>query len=171
MSDSEQSDEERAARKRKKARERLAAFTSKLAESVPHSRDMGHEIIRVEGGTAWMRQPVRDFTVGDAEYNLIHTSVQISLVDAAFGIAVFSALGKLATIATLDLRMDYLRPARADRELIARAECFHKTRTIAFVRGELWQDDESRPVSTAQGAFMLGSGRKPFLPLEEEPTA
>lgn len=153
------------------ATERNQRFSEQLIEHVPHSRDMGHRIEEVRNGVAILRQPFRDCLVGDPENGLIHTGVQITLIDAACGIAVFSALGKIQTIATLDLRMDYLRPARADRELIARAECFHKTRTIAFVRGELWQDDESRPVSTAQGAFMLGSGRKPFLPLEEEPTA
>ncbi len=139
--------------------ERNQRFSEQLIEHVPHSRDMGHRIEEVRNGVAILRQPFRDCLVGDPENGLIHTGVQITLIDAACGIAVFSALGKLQTIATLDLRMDYLRPAVSGADLLSCAECYRLTGQIAFVRGTIWQKNRERPVSTAQAAFMLGSAR------------
>lgn len=139
--------------------ERNQRFSEQLIEHVPHSRDMGHRIEEVRNGVAILRQPFRDCLVGDPENGLIHTGVQITLIDAACGIAVFSALGKIQTIATLDLRMDYLRPAVAGADLLGCAECYRLTGQIAFVRGTVWQERRERPVSTAQAAFMLGTAR------------
>ncbi len=140
-------------------KEKLRRFSEQLIAHVPHSRDMGHEIEEVGSGRATLRQPFRDCLVGDPEHGLIHTGVQITLIDAAFGIAVFSALGKIQTIATLDLRMEYLRAAVAGKDLYGCAECHRLTDQIAFVRGTIWQDNPARPVSTAQAAFMVGSAR------------
>lgn len=139
--------------------ERARRFSEQLIAHVPHSRDMGHEIVEVREGVAILRQPFRDCLVGDPEHGLIHTGVQITLIDAACGIAVFSALGRIQTIATLDLRMDYLRPAVSGQDLFGCAECFRLTEQIAFVRGTIWQQSKARPLSTAQAAFMVGSAR------------
>lgn len=152
---------------RETSEERTQRFSEQLIEHVPHSRDMGHRIEEVRAGVAVLRQPFRDCLVGDPEHGLIHTGVQITLIDAACGIAVFSALGKIQTIATLDLRMDYLRPAVAGVDLLGCAECYRLTGQIAFVRGTVWQDDRERPVSTAQAAFMLGTARKRTKGIEE----
>lgn len=152
---------------RETSKERSQRFSEQLIEHVPHSRDMGHRIEEVRNGVATLCQPFRDCLVGDPEHGLIHTGVQITLIDAACGIAVFSALGKIQTIATLDLRMDYLRPAVAGHDLFGCAECYRLTEQIAFVRGSLWQENRSKPVSTAQAAFMLGTARKRGQDLEK----
>ena len=61
-------------------------------------------------------------------------------------------------IATLDLRIDYMRAAAPGREIIAVARCYKLTRSIAFVRGAAFEDDENDPVATAQAAFALTRG-------------
>ena len=60
-------------------------------------------------------------------------------------------------IATLDLRIDYLKPATPGRDVVARAHCYKLTRDIAFVRGVAFHDDEADPIATSAGTFMLGT--------------
>lgn len=138
-------------------RERIARSYS---GSVPHSDDLGIEVIDFGKGYAVMGLPYRKEFLGDTNRGLIHTAVSTSLVDSACGLAVFLALPKPRSIATLDLRMDYLRPAVAGKTLYARAEVHQLTRHIAFVRASVYQDDENRPAALCNAAFMRGSSQR-----------
>jgi acyl-coenzyme A thioesterase PaaI-like protein len=70
---------------------------------------------------------------------------------------VFAALTQLAPIATLDLRIDYLRPADTGRDVIAHATCYKLTRNVAFTRAVAYHDDEADPIASAVGTFMLAT--------------
>ena len=58
----------------------------------------------------------------------------------------FCRLPRMEAIATLDLRIDYLKPATIGEDLFARAECYRLTRQIAFVRSVAYQRDPQQPV-------------------------
>ena len=59
----------------------------------------------------------------------------ISLMDMASGMAIWQASGSFDPVATLDLRVDYQRPARERASVRGRVECYRRTRSAAFVRG------------------------------------
>jgi len=70
---------------------------------------------------------------------------------------VHTGLTEFKTIATLDLRIDYMRPAEPGKDLFAKAHCYKVTRSVAFVRAVAYDDNPDDPVAAAQAAFMLDS--------------
>jgi uncharacterized protein (TIGR00369 family) len=138
-------------------RHRLMA--EKFHDYIPHARDLGMRVVDIGAGTTRLALDYRDELLGDPQRGLIHTGVVTTMIDSACGFAVIAAMEKPVTVATLDLRMDYLRPAVRDRTLYVHAECYRKTRHIAFVRAQAWQESEQRLVATSTSAFMLQERR------------
>ncbi|HLU66435.1 MAG TPA: PaaI family thioesterase [Kofleriaceae bacterium] len=124
---------------------------------MPHNRALGLEMVALEDGEARMRLPYSPDLIGNPETGVLHGGAITSLMDACCGAAVFMKLTMPVPIATLDLRIDYLRPAAAGREVLAHATCFRLTRNVAFVRGVAYHDDEADPIAAAAGAFMLAT--------------
>jgi uncharacterized protein (TIGR00369 family) len=125
-----------------------------FASAVPHVRELGIELSRVDAGSAEGRLPYRPEFLGDVEHQLIHTGVVTTLIDSVCGVALIARIGEPTRIATLDLRVDYLRPSRPGQDLVCRAECYRLTEQIAFLRASVWQDSADEPVATGMAAFM-----------------
>jgi acyl-coenzyme A thioesterase PaaI-like protein len=82
----------------------------------------------------------------------------LALMDMAASVGVWLRLGRFHVHATLDLRIDYLRPATPGRTVIGRGECYRITRSIAFVRGMAHDGDASDPLAHVAGTFMAPEG-------------
>jgi uncharacterized protein (TIGR00369 family) len=93
--------------------------------------------------------------VSDATSGILASGPIVSLMDTASGFAVWLRRGAMLPQATLDLRVDYLRPARPGQAVIGRAECYRLTRRIAFVRGVAHDGDPADPVAHVAGTYML----------------
>ena len=65
--------------------------------------------------------------------------------------------GDLKAIATLDLRIDYLRAAEPGRDLIGEAHCYKLTTHVAFVRATAWEREPDDPFASCLSTFMVGA--------------
>ncbi|WP_257461841.1 PaaI family thioesterase [Archangium lipolyticum] len=126
-----------------------------MADSVPHNRELGLSVVELGAEDATMRLPYSEKLVGNPETGVLHGGAVTTLIDATCGIAVFMKMARMARIATLDLRIDYLHPATPGKELLARAECYKLTRAVAFVRALAHHGDPGNPVASAQGTFII----------------
>lgn len=80
------------------------------------------------------------------------------MMDMATSMAIWTRLGQFRMQATLDLRIDYLRPATPGKTVIGRGECYRITRAIAFIRGQAHDGDPADPLAHVAGTYMfLGS--------------
>lgn len=98
--------------------------------------------------------------VSDATSGILASGPIVSLMDTAAGFAVWVRRQEFTAQATLDLRLDYLRPSRPGSAVTGRAECYRLTKRIAFVRGVAHDGDPADPVAHLTGTYMLLSGAK-----------
>ncbi len=128
----------------------------KLARQVGHGRALGMDFHAAGDNWAELSLPWREQLVGVPGSGTLATGAIVSLIDTASGTAVWTALGKFTPIVTLDMRIEYLRPALKGETVLARCECVKLTRQIAFVRGTAHSGDLERPIALCSGTFMLG---------------
>lgn len=136
-----------------------------MLEFVPQARDLGLEILDAKVSECWMRVPYSEKLIGDPRTGVIHGGVITTLLDNACGAAVQLSLPARQTIATLDLRIDYMKAATPGLALNAYTHCYKVARSVAFVRGTAYHDDLSDPIATCVGTFMLGANRAQPLSL------
>jgi uncharacterized protein (TIGR00369 family) len=101
--------------------------------------------------------PYRNDLVGVPETGIIASGPIISLMDMATSLAIWIRLGAFRHQATLDLRVDYLRPAAPGRTIIGRGICYGTTKSVGFVRGMAHDGDADDPVANVTGTFMFTS--------------
>jgi len=139
-----------------------------LAEALKKRRSVyGHisglRLDRAEPGECWSSLPYHPVFVGDTSTGVIHGGVVTAMLDESCGLAVQLARDGTMSIATLDLRIDYQRPATPGLDIKAHSVCYRVTRSIAFVRSTAYQESEDDPVATATATFMYGANRTDML--------
>ena len=135
----------------------LGDLQRKYVSRTPHMREIGLTVTALGPGRGAMRLPDRPDWLGDPARGWLHTGPVTVLADSTCGLAVGAALPKRVPYATLDLRMDYLGAARPGQAVHCEAHCYRLTRSVAFVRGEVWQADRQMPVASVQATFMLST--------------
>ena len=122
---------------------------------MPHGKAIGMRLHRSVDGKSHLSVPYDERLVGDPATGVLHGGVITALLDTACGSAVMSMPVKLRATATLDLRIDYMRPATKGLAVHASAECYRMTRSIGFARAVAYHDDPDDPIASAAGAFMI----------------
>ena len=129
-----------------------------FARKVGHGRAIG--LAFESSGPNWIELslPWRQELVGVPESGILASGAIVSLIDTASGGSVWMTLGKFVPIVTLNLRIDYLRPALEGETIHARCECVKTTRSVAFTRGVAHGGDPEKPIAYSAATFMLANG-------------
>ena len=154
-------------------REVLFPMLQKMARGVPFNVTLGFEVhdYAEDFSGLTLRLPYKPELVGNPTTGVLHGGTITATMDAACGLSVFLRKWEPTPIATLDLRIDYMRAAEPDRDVFVKAECYHLGRSVAFVRAVAYHDDDSEPIAFGAGAFMRntkGSQRRMPKPAKDE---
>jgi uncharacterized protein (TIGR00369 family) len=131
------------------------ALRQVMEAHIPFNKFLGMRVAEVDRGRVRMEVPFRDELVGDPLRPALHGGVISTLADTAGGAAVWSALeDPRARPATIDLRIDYLRPGRLET-VVAEASVVRIGRRVGVVDIRLFHS--SAPVDTiATGKGVYG---------------
>ena len=119
----------------------------------PFSKYIGLKLERIGNGQAVMTMPYQKNLIGDPKTGVLHGGVITTLLDSCCGAAVMTAGDPKTSTATIDLRIDYMRPAKPDTTISAEAMCYKVTNSVVFVKASAQDGTKQTPVATATGAF------------------
>ena len=134
---------------------------------IPHMKALGAEVIDFEHAKVTVRLPYSEHLIGNPETGVLAGGAISALLDNACGSSVVAHSPNDAAFATLDLRIDYMKPATPGKDVLAFAECYKMTRLIAFVRGVAYHDSKEDPIANAAATFMFTGGKRIHKSLDE----
>lgn len=123
---------------------------------VRHCKRLGMELVEAsQQNGILVRLPYSTDIIGNPETGVIHGGAITTLMDQSCGMAVACALApELDITPTIDLRIDYMRPAEPGRDILAFAEAYRITRNVVFTRGVAYHDDRDKPIANCVATFM-----------------
>ena len=124
-------------------------------KQIPHVNFLGIQVEGIEGDEVIMRMPYSEKIVGNADTGIIHGGSITTLMDTCCGMAMALARGKVEPNPTLDLRIDHMTAAVAKRDIIAKAEAYRVTPSIAFIRGVAIEEGSETILAHAVATFMI----------------
>ncbi|MEQ8662855.1 MAG: PaaI family thioesterase [Gammaproteobacteria bacterium] len=133
----------------------LREFLADPANRSPHNQFLDMQIQDLEHGRAKLRVPYSPTLAGNADNGVLHGGVITTVIDSACGLATLAALPERARIATLDLRIDYLKPATPGADVVASAHCYKVTRNVCFVRAIAYHENPDDPIANCAASFMV----------------
>ncbi len=133
---------------------RLWDLAPMFVQGTPHAKFLGFKFVAIDIGRATLSLPYNKKLVGNIDTGILHGGVLTALLDQASGLAAVSSFETAMPVATLDLRIDYMRASKPGKTLIAEAHAYKTTRHLVFVRAVTHDGDANDPVATSQASFM-----------------
>jgi uncharacterized protein (TIGR00369 family) len=138
-----------------------AQFISMMTRN-GHNRTIGavyHAHGKHENGNGWceLRLPYDDGLISDIETRILASGPIFTMMDMVTSMSIWLTTGAFQPQATLDLRVDYMRPATPGVDVIGHGECYHLTRSVAFVRGMAHEGDPDKPIAHVAGTYFFTS--------------
>ncbi|WP_321394741.1 PaaI family thioesterase [Emcibacter sp.] len=128
---------------------------TQIISFIPHAGRIGIKILGTDADAVLSELTYSDMIAAREGSGIIANGAVTTLLDTALGMAVVHKKREMCALATLDLRMDFLRSCTPFSSVYARTECIRLTREVAFVRGEAWCEDPARPVAQSIAAFSI----------------
>lgn len=145
----------------------FSAVREIFSERIPFNKLLGIHIDPMSFESARIRFDFREELVGNFLRGSLHGGVVSAVLDLTGGLVAFLSalknapgathqekLEKLANVGTIDMRVDYLRPA-IGRQFLASASMLRSGNKVAVTRMELHNDEDSL-IAVGTAAYLVG---------------
>ena len=119
--------------------------------TIPLGRAMGFHAVAVDEGRAVIELDTHDHHLNTM--GRLHGGVLCTIADTAMGIAHACSLAEGFTSATVEMKINFLRPAAAGMKLRASGHVLKQGRTIAMCECDV-TDEQGQLVAKASGTFI-----------------
>lgn len=138
----------------------LERVLRQFMKNIRHGNELGLMLEEVTSDGLVVRLPYSDKIVGNPQTGVIHGGAITTLMDQSCGMAVAQVLAPdLDITPTIDLRIDYMKPAVPKKDVFAYVTAYRTTRSVVFTKGIAYQDDRDNPIANCVANFMrLGMG-------------
>ncbi|MBW3589422.1 MAG: PaaI family thioesterase [Actinobacteria bacterium] len=135
------------------------------------ARLFGARTVEAEEGKVTLTMPVTGWVTSGM--GTLYGGATALFADAALLTSVYTTLPEDTATATLDIKVQYVRPAYPGTDLVARAQVVHRGRTLAVANCEI-SNSEGKLIALATGSTIIIPGRKieaanPVIPADEGP--
>lgn len=127
----------------------------KMMTNNGHNRLIGSHYHAHGEGWCELALPYRAELARDATTGILASGPIFTLMDMSTSLSIWLKTGIFQPQATLDLRIDYLRPAAPGNTVYGRGECYKVSRSVAFVRGQAHDGDPDRPIAHVAGTYFF----------------
>ncbi|WP_295483114.1 PaaI family thioesterase [Pseudomonas sp. SC11] len=136
----------------------LMAMSQRFLSALRHCQQLQMRVQHADAQGMTLMLPWSDRLVGNPQTGAVHGGALTTLLDTTCGMATLCVLPKFEVCPTLDLRIDYMHPAKPGLDLYGHAYCYRVTRDVIFTRGSAYQDDPAQPICQVVGTFMRLGG-------------
>lgn len=126
-----------------------------MVTRIPFNAFLGLKVVRIGPGELVADLPFDPRLVADAGAANLHEGPISTLLDTLCGTVMLTVMDELRRSATLDLRVDFLRPAGAGLDVRCEAQVIGLSDHLATIRGIAHDGDRNRPVAIASATFAL----------------
>jgi len=132
----------------------LMAMAGRFLSALRHCQLLNMRVAQADGNGMTLVLPWSPAIVGNPQTGAVHGGALTTLMDTTCGMATLCVLPRFEVCPTLDLRIDYMHPAEAGKDIYGHAQCYRVTRDVIFTRGTAYQDDPDQPICQVVGTFM-----------------
>jgi uncharacterized protein (TIGR00369 family) len=123
--------------------------------SIPFNALLGLRCLDIADGAVRVELPFRSVLIGNPEIPALHGGAISSTLDTTGGLAVWSSARPHDRVSTIDLRVDYLRPGRAET-VIAVATVVRLGNRVGVAELRAFHPDtEDCPIAAGMGVYSV----------------
>ncbi len=131
-------------------------FKDVVEQKIPMAKFIGVKLLEIEEGFVKLLFPYREEFIGDPRSKRLHGGYTATAIDLAGGVASMTVMTSSDDdVATIDMRIDYLRPGKA-KEIIAEGHVLSKRRRSIVTEMKIYHpDDEEKIIAIGRGVFSI----------------
>jgi len=124
-----------------------------MEQEVPFNRHLGIRVLEIQEGFVKVMVPFRPEFIGDPRRPALHGGVLSAVMDACGGFAVWTFFAIQDLISTVDMRVDYLRPAPPE-DFIVESKVVRNGNRVSVVHTSLYgKGDPDHPVAEGRAVY------------------